>query len=138
MDKELKTANDIVTALAKWSRKYPRGGIYHHSRQAGMDGELIAIEQAAARIADEETFPSISLHDLTQLVCGELPEGFEMEIHLENGYGGVKLEMDDGGEVEGDELADSNLETQIIELVKLAKGEPSDYTYEGWPSREQP
>lgn len=86
----------------------------------------------------EDQTPSMTVYDLTQLVCGELPEGFEMGIHLENGYGGVKLEMDDGGEVEGDELADSSLETQIVELVKLAKGEPSEYTYDGWPSREQP
>lgn len=44
------TAEQIVQKLAEWSKKYPRGKVYHISKQS-MDDELIAIEKEAVEYA---------------------------------------------------------------------------------------
>jgi hypothetical protein len=74
----------------------------------------------------------MTLHDMTQLACGELPEGYQIHIHMENGYGEATLyfptqEPPYDGSLDGSTLADANIEKQVVELVKLAKGEPSEY-----------
>lgn len=71
---------------------------------------------------------SVSFEDICNLVARHIPDGCEIEINLENGAGGVVLYMDDyETKIEGHLLDDSSMETQIVELVKFAKGEPSDY-----------
>lgn len=47
---DLLCAEDIVKALADWSRKYPKGSIYPVNRKSTMDKELQDIEKAAKRI----------------------------------------------------------------------------------------
>jgi len=74
----------------------------------------------------------MTIHGMTQLVCGELPENYQIHIHMENGYGEAILyfptqEPPYDGSLDGSTLADANIEKQIVELVKLAKGEPSEY-----------
>lgn len=70
----------------------------------------------------------MTLFEMTQLVCGELPAGFEIIIRMENGAGACDL-FPPNQEIfmQGDLLQDADLEEQIIELVKMAKGEPSKY-----------
>lgn len=87
-------------------------------------------------LAMEEQTPSITIYDMTQLVCGELPENYQIHIHMEKGYGEAILyfptqEPPYDGSLDGSTLADANIEKQIVELVKLAKGEPSEYAPEG-------
>ena len=46
---------------------------------------------------------------------------------MENGAGEAVLYLPDEGYIDGTNLADAGIEKQIIELVKLAKEEPSEY-----------
>lgn len=50
MNREIAEYKELVFRLAEWSKKYPRGKIYGASRQEGMDGELIEMEEAAKTI----------------------------------------------------------------------------------------
>ena len=56
-----------------------------------------------------------------------MPEGFEIVVTMENGCGTVKLYTDSDEVIDGDDLDNSDMEKQIIELVKLAKEEPSEF-----------
>lgn len=78
-------------------------------------------------LAMGEQTPSMTIHDMTQLVCGELPEGYELKIAMENGAGEAVLYLPEEGYIDGTNLADADIEKQVVELVKLAKGEPSEY-----------
>lgn len=51
-NKALREAADVLSELAKWSRKYPRGRIYGMS-QMSMDEELIQIEERAKKCIDQ-------------------------------------------------------------------------------------
>lgn len=64
---------------------------------------------------------------LLNMVCGELPPGSEMTINLESGCASVTLYTDGDATIDGDDLCDETIETQIIELVKVAKEEPSKF-----------
>ena len=67
----------------------------------------------------------MNFNDILNMVCKELPPGYEMTINLENGCGTVTLYTDGDDVIDGDYLCDETLETRIIELVKVAKEEPS-------------
>jgi hypothetical protein len=67
----------------------------------------------------------MTVFEMTQLVCGKLPDGYEMVVNMENGCGTVKLYTGGDDVIEGDVIGVAELETQIVELVKLANEEPS-------------
>jgi len=48
----MKTAEEIVKALADWSNKYPRGRVYSMNKMS-MDEELIEIENIAKEYANQ-------------------------------------------------------------------------------------
>jgi len=48
----MKTAEEIVKALADWSNKYPRGRVYSMNKMS-MDEELIEIENMAKEYANQ-------------------------------------------------------------------------------------
>lgn len=95
--------------------------------------ELSAEDMARLKLAMNTSMPieivrhGMTIHEMTQLVCGELPEGYELKIAMENGAGEAVLYLPNEGYIDGTNLADAGIEKQIVELVKLAKGEPSEY-----------
>ena len=48
-----KALRDVVTELAEWSKKYPRGRVYPMSKKSQMDGELISIEEKAKQLLNQ-------------------------------------------------------------------------------------
>lgn len=64
----------------------------------------------------------MTINDLSNLVCKELPEHWEITISLENGYGGVNLydplgeNVDFGGRWDGEDL-----EAQVKHALAKAK-----------------
>lgn len=82
------------------------------------------------QIIDEYNNKSITVYDLTQFVCGQLPEDYSIEIYLENGAGWVRLYCsEEDFYIEEDEEIES-FEQKIVDLVNKAiqneKGELQD------------
>ena len=63
----------------------------------------------------------MTFEELTNKICSLLPDGYQMIIELENGYGGVKmLTPDEDEEIDG-HLDGSTLEEQVTELLAFAQ-----------------
>jgi len=61
----------------------------------------------------------MTFDDLCNMVAGELPEGWEMRIVLEKGYGGVKL-YDPFGDKRDPSQSDGTLESQVFTALEAA------------------
>lgn len=70
--------------------------------------------------------PQMTVHDMTQLVCSQLPEGYDITITLQNGYGGATMDDPEGKLIETDvDAGDEGLEGQIQDLLQQAcKAQP--------------
>jgi len=72
----------------------------------------------------------ISFKDLINKVCGELPEGYQLIIECENGYGGGKLLLPDTDaefEIDYDDL---DIDHQILDLLDRAKTGRTDMNFD--------
>ena len=76
-----------------------------------MSEPLTKIQRECLRIGEE-----------VQRAAGELPDGYEIAIYIEKGYGGVKLVDPDYEEHSFDDTVDglSHCITQAIEFAKAA------------------
>ena len=64
----------------------------------------------------------MNMNDLLDLAAKELPPGWEITIHVENGFAGFDLNDPFGMDVEmTGEIED--LEMRFLELIKVARGE---------------
>lgn len=54
------------------------------------------------------------------ILCRDLPDGYCIKIHCENGYGGVTLHGPKLLVIDGDN-PDTSLEEQALDLVRIAK-----------------
>ena len=61
----------------------------------------------------------MDLEAAVQKACGELPDGWTIELHMEKGAGYVSLFGPDDKEIELD-LSDSDLSEQIQEALMVA------------------
>jgi hypothetical protein len=70
----------------------------------------------------------LTFKELINKICGELPDGYQLIIECENGYGGGKLLLPDTDaelEIEYDDL---DIDLQILDLLERAKsGNHSNY-----------
>lgn len=50
-----------------------------------------------------------------QRACGELPEGYEVRLHMENGYGGIEWSAPDGTVelIDGEGFIDSDINEAV-------------------------
>lgn len=88
-------------------------------RAAELRGKRV--EQATNQILEDLTTRA-SLHDQAHRACQELPQGWWIQIHLEEGYGGVELYNPDGKKVEIPEDYDQ-LQDNLQNAIDIACGE---------------
>ena len=62
----------------------------------------------------------MKLYKAVNAACGDLPEGYYANIHIENGAGYIELFDSDGNEIHF-EAADLNIVDQVDEAVFTAK-----------------
>lgn len=64
------------------------------------------------------------LWDAIQRVCGELPEGYEIRLHMENGCGCVKWSSPDGSVelIDGDGYISSDIIEAFDAAIEHSKG----------------
>jgi len=65
-----------------------------------------------------------TLECLVNRICGELPNGYEISLKLENGYGGVVLTDCHGNDVELPETAGKTIMDQLLDALNVANGSP--------------
>ena len=62
----------------------------------------------------------MTFEEMVNKICSSLPDGYQIIIELENGYGGVKMLLPDTDEEIDGHLDDSSLEEQVTELLAFA------------------
>lgn len=63
----------------------------------------------------------MTFDEVINKICEELPEGYQITIDIENGYGGVRLLVPDSdAEIEGHQ-DEQSIEVAALELLEQAK-----------------
>lgn len=65
----------------------------------------------------------MTLHELANQACRDLPEGWIIEIHLERGSGYIDLFNPNGDLIEIPGYDQNSLDTQFIDVLRIARGE---------------
>jgi len=90
---------------------------------AGLEGshmERTLEAYRAARAASQVT-QSVTLDDMANTVCRDIPDGYEVQLCMENGAGYVTLTTKDGQYASLPDSADKGLEEQINDALEVAK-----------------
>ncbi len=83
------------------------------------DGEQITVDQILRELNEAgEEYKLRALQAIANLVCKELPESYEIDIEMQNGYGDVRL-FKSGKTVDISDITDDTETTMDEKLYKI-------------------
>jgi hypothetical protein len=113
----------VDAAVNAWFAETPRAALirdsHEHFRER-MRAALAAVGFPAPAAGDARDAGHEALGAAIMRAARDLPENFEISLHLEQGYGGATLTYPDGDSVELDSADERNLAKEINEGIDAA------------------